>query len=137
MKLFFTALIATGLAFGAIAATGKSPETATDPVFTRVARANGGEGGERYHLRSVDNLSCEVARSAAAADGVYTMRAGSECDRLLPGLSAARFWRERDGGLIVLGRNLADDLISFAVADGIAYESVRPASALISMTAVD
>jgi hypothetical protein len=65
------------------------------------------------------------------------MRAGPECDRLLPGLSAARFWQERDGGQIVIGRNLADDLISFAVGDGVAYESFRPASALISMTADD
>ena len=136
MKLSFVVLIATGLAFGAIAATRKSPEMAVDPILTSEVRADAGRNGERYQLRSMDDFSCEIVRGNAASDGVYPMRAGPECDRLLAGLSTARFWKERDG-LIVFGRNIADDLISFSVADGVAYESFRPASALISMTAAD
>src|SRR5262245_11214648 len=104
MKLSIAVLIATGLAFGAIAAARKSPETAAAPILTPAVKADAGENGERYQLRSMDDLSCEVVRGRAASDGVYAMRAGPDCDRLLPGLSAARFWRERDGGLIVFGR---------------------------------
>jgi hypothetical protein len=134
MNLSFTALVAIGLALSAIAATGKSPDTA---VLASATRSDAREDGDRFRLRSMDNLSCEIVRGAVASDGVYSLRADPECDRLLLGLSRVRFWQERNGGVIVFGGNLADDLISFAVADGVAYESFRPASALISLTAHD
>jgi hypothetical protein len=136
MNLSLMALVASGLALGAIAASEKSPEPAARPELAHMVAADTRQDGERYRLRSMDNLSCQIIRGAAASDGVYTLRADAACDRLLPGLSRVRFWQEHDG-LIVLGGNLADDLISFAVADGVSYESFRPASALISLTADD
>ena len=135
MNLSFTALITVGLALGVIAAKGKSSEP--ESVVLSAAKADVRPGEERFVLRLAGNLRCEIARSEAASNGVYTLRAGSECEHLLPGLSEVRFWQEHVDGSVVLGRNLADDLVSFAVADGVAYESFKPASALISLTAED
>ena len=136
MNLLLTALVAAGLALGVIAAKGKSPETGSETARPVLQTAVQG-ADERFVLRSADNLSCEIARGEATSSGVYALRADPECEGLLPGLSDVRFWQEGSDGSVVLGRNLADQLISFAVADGIAYESFRPTSALISLVAQD
>ena len=136
MNLLLTALVAAGLALGVIAAKGKSPETGSETARPVLQTAVQG-ADERFVLRSADNLSCEIARGEATSSGVYALRADPECEGLLPGLSDVRFWQEGSDGSVVLGRNLADQLISFAVADGVAYESFRPTSALISLAAQD
>jgi hypothetical protein len=136
MTLSFPAVVAAGLAFGAFfVAKGKPPETALASVLVPAAKADVRTQSNRYLLRSVDNLSCKVIRGGT--EGAYTLRADPDCERLLPGLSKVRFWRERDDGAIVFSREGADDLVAFGAADGVAYESFRPVSALISLAADD
>jgi hypothetical protein len=138
MNPSFTALVAVGLALSVAAvAKGKPPEAALALAVLPTAKTEVRTDGNHYRLRSITNLACGLIRGAAADDGSYSLRADLDCERLLPGLSEVRFWQERDDGVIVFSRNGADDVITFAVADGVAYESFRPASALISLAADD
>ncbi len=136
MNLSFTVFVAAGLAFGVLFfAKGKPSETRLASVLVPAAKADVRADSNRYLLRSAGNLSCKVIRGGS--EGAYTLRAGPDCERLLPGLSKVRFWQERDDGAIVFSRDGADELVAFAAADGAAYESFRPASALISLGAED
>jgi hypothetical protein len=137
MKLF-PALLAVGLALGgAFLAKGKPPETTAASMLGPVARTGQPSSDGRYLLWSGDDLACAVVRGKAAGDGAYMLSADADCERLLPGLSKVRFWQERDDAVVVFSRDGIDDLVTFAVADGVAYESFRPASALISVVAAD
>jgi hypothetical protein len=133
----FPAVVAVGLAFGlAVVAKGKPPETAVASMITP-ARAGTGADGDRYRLQSVSDRACRVSRGAETGAGTYAIRADADCERLLPGLSKVRFWQERDDGIVVFSRDGTDELVTFAEADGVAYESFRPASALISLATDD
>lgn len=132
----FPAVVAVGLAFGlAVVAKGKPSETAVASMIAPAAKAS--VDTESYRLRSASDRACRLSRGAEAGDGTYAIRADADCERLLPGLSKVRFWQERDDGIVVFSRDGTDELVTFAEADGIAYESFRPASALISLAAQD
>ena len=132
----FPAVVAVGLAFGvAVVAKGKPPETAVASMIVPAAKA--GVDTESYRLRSASDLACRLSRGVQAGDGTYAVHADADCERLLPGLSNVRFWQERDDGIVVFSRDGTDELVTFAEADGIAYESFRPASVLISLATDD
>lgn len=133
----FPALVAVGLALGvAVVARGKLPETTMASMLVPTAKAGARPAIDRYLLRTPGNLACTVVREKAIDGGAFTLRADLDCERLLPGLSQVRYWRERDD-VVVFSRDGTDDLLAFAVADGAGYESFRPASALISLAAAD
>lgn len=133
---FFPAVVAVGLAFGlAVVAKGKPPETAVASIIAPAAKA--GVDAESYRLRSAGDHACRLSRGAETVAGTYAIRADADCERLLPGLSNVRFWQERNDGIVVFSRDGTDELVTFAEADGIAYESFRPASVLISLAVED
>lgn len=134
----FPALVAVGLALGiAIAVKGVPPDATTASLFVSSAKAERAVAGNRFLLRSAGDLACEVVRGAARGRGIYALKPAADCERLLPGLSQVRFWRERDDAVVVFSRDGTDDLVTFAVADGVAYESFLPSSALISLAVGD
>lgn len=134
----FPALVAVGLVLGvAVAVTGAPPDTATASSLAAPAKAGGAAAGNRFLLRSAGDLACEVVRGPATGSGGYALQPEAGCERLLPGLSEVRFWQERDDAVVVFSRDGTDGVVTFAVADGVAYESFRPASALISLAAKD
>jgi hypothetical protein len=67
--------------------------------------------------------------------GVAELDVEPGCDDVLPGLSRARHWQERDDGSVVISVDGGKAIVSFAVADGVAYESFAPRSPLISLIA--
>ena len=132
----FPAVVAVGLAFGvAVVAKGKPPETGVASMIAPAAKAS--VDTESYRLRSANDRACRLSRGAEAGAGTYAVRADPDCERLLPGLSKVRFWQERDDGIVDFSRDGTDELVTFAEADGIAYESFRPASVLISLATDD
>lgn len=134
----FPALVAVGLALGvAIAVRDAPPEAAKASLLVAPAKADRAAAGNRFLLRSAGDLACEVVRGAATGRGSYALQPDADCERLLPGLSQVRFWQDRDDAVVVFSRDGTDDLVTFAVGDGVAYESFRPASALISLAAED
>ena len=80
---------------------------------------------------------CTVGKGAALAPRRFELTATPGCEGLLAGLSHARFWLERPDGAVVFSKNGTDPIVTFSVADGVAYESFRPRTALISMAVAD
>ena len=81
------------------------------------------------------DTACMVKRGAHLSEGLSELVVGVGCRAVLPGIEQARFWRERKDGTVGFSVNGADPLVSFAVGDGVDYESYAPALPLLTMVA--
>lgn len=94
-------------------------ETASSNTFRLVA--NGDEG------------NCAVTRGAPVSEGLSRLTVAPNCNRLLPGIEQAKFWREQDDGTVAFSADGIDPIVTFAVADGDGYESYAPTTPLLSL----
>lgn len=92
--------------------------------------------GEIFRLLSVDEgASCEVIKGKTQRSGRSPLTVDPACDQILPGMALVRFWRERPDGSVDLTGEAGESLATFAVGDGFAYESFRPRTPLLRMSA--
>ena len=77
---------------------------------------------------------CTVEKTAAAGPRNHVIIAQA-CDDVLPGLSKMRFWLEAADGTVTLSEDGKRASVVFALADGVAYESVEPRMPLMSLIA--
>lgn len=89
-------------------------------------------GPERYRLVGEDT-SCTIYRGPLLGDGLNDLVIPAECNEIMPGLSALRFWKEGSDGSVTFSSNGSDAPVLFAVADGVAYESYKPSRPLLSI----
>jgi hypothetical protein len=84
-------------------------------------------GSMTYRLRSLaSDLTCVVSVGTSLGTGVRALSAEPGCGRLLPALAHARYWREEPEGVVAFAAEHLDPLLTFAIADGVAYESLDP-----------
>ena len=125
------AVLAVGLLAGA-GLVGESSD-ASQPL----AEANATPGDTRewgYHLRrGGGSVSCMVERGAGLSDDLWELRVEPACEEVMPGLAAVRYWRKTDDQTVVFSRDGDDALVTFAPADGVAYESFAPGAPLLSL----
>jgi hypothetical protein len=133
MKIATGAFIALALlTSGAALAT--RPEVAI-PVVPEVRSAtvtNPANGPDRYRLVG-ENAACTIHRGPLLGGGLNDLVIPAECNDLMPGLSALRFWKEGSDGSVTFSSNGSDSPVLFAVADGVAYESYKPSRPLLSI----
>jgi hypothetical protein len=93
--------------------------------------------GDAFRLRSSGGASCAITRGDAVSQDRAELRVETACATLLPGMERAKFWHENDDGSVVFIENDGDPIVSFSVADGVAYESFQPSTPLLSLDAAD
>ena len=87
-----------------------------------------------YELRTPGSAeTCVIARGADRGAGLAGVTPDANCARLLPRLGEAAFWEERQDGSIALSGEDRDPIVTFAVADGVGYESYWPQVPLLSL----
>ncbi|MGE0500486.1 MAG: hypothetical protein AB7I79_02390 [Rhizobiaceae bacterium] len=91
----------------------------------------------RFVLTSMDDGQSCVVEKGMEADGLASVVAGSDCERLLPGLSAVTSWRQGADGSVTLGSETAMEMARFSQADGAAYESFHPVTPLLVLGPAD
>lgn len=133
MKIATGAFIALALlTSGAALATRPPVETmAADKEMPAPATKPTG-GPKQYRLVGV-NASCTIHRGPLLANRLNDLVIPPECNELMPGLSALRFWKEENDGLVAFSSNGSDTQVLFAVADGAAYESYKPSRPILSI----
>lgn len=133
MKIATSAFMALALlTSGAALATRPDVETsATREPESPAAEAPAG-GPERYRLVG-EGTACTIYRGPLLGDGLNDLVIPAECNELMPGLSALRFWKEGSDGSVTFSSNGSDAPVLFAVADGVAYESYKPSRPLLSI----
>lgn len=58
-----------------------------------------------------------------------------ECAEMMPRLADVRYWQEDDAGGVIFAAADGRPVVEFFAADGVAYESLRPAAPLMALTA--
>ena len=91
---------------------------------------------DTFQLRSTGAPgSCAVTRGDQLSNGKADLRVDPSCAAVLPGVEKAKFWVEKDDGSVAFTENGIDPIVTFAVADGVAYESLAPAQPVVSLDA--
>ena len=90
---------------------------------------------EAFRLQASGNApGCIVEKTAGAGPLKHVMVARA-CDDVLPGLSRMHYWLEAADGTVTLYEDGKRASVVFALADGVAYESVEPRMPLMSLIA--
>lgn len=81
--------------------------------------------------------ACIISRGTATTHRSNGVIAGDDCTEVWPGLAAVRNWTDNGDGTIALTDDRGETVLTLAVGDGVAYESLEPADASIALTAVN
>lgn len=139
-SVFLLALIAGAMGVAWMAASAlhnvpaldRSFTTASIPAPQPVARPE----LQVFMLSSADSSgSCMVVKGRTLSPGYSELKVNPACDRISPGLTAARFWRERADGSIAFVDGENAPVAEFAIGDGADYESYQPRATRLSMWA--
>lgn len=97
----------------------------------------GGEDAEpRYELRIAGRSDgCFVAKGETIAPGRSVLKMAAQCILILPRLSEATYWQEGPNGEVVFMAGNGRAVAEFYMADGVAYESLRPVSPPMALIA--
>ena len=123
-----TLVLAACVAAGAVAVIGFRLNSTASAAPAAEASAV-----DRFVLQaSGDVPPCLIERPKGEAP-VLRVEIAPQCDQVLPGLSHAHFWRERDDGAVELSADGLTPTVTFEVGDGVAYESIEPRTPLMTL----
>jgi len=92
---------------------------------------------DSYRLASNGGAACTIERGAALSNGLSRLTVSPGCHAVLPGIERAKFWRDRKDGSVGFSENGTDPIVSFAVGDGVEYESYAPAMPILTLASVE
>lgn len=95
--------------------------------------------GERdFTVSNMQNrTACLISRGAMTTQRSSSVIAGVDCADVWPGLPQVRNWTDNGDGTIELTDSSGEQVLTLAVGDGVAFESLEPADASIALTAVN
>lgn len=85
----------------------------------------------------VANTACLAERGERISSRSERFTAEGDCDAVWPGLSAARTWLENGDGTVIVADAQGEAILTVVDGDGLAYEAVEPADAMITMISAD
>jgi hypothetical protein len=104
---------------------GAAPEISVGPTVEAFQLQANGEA-----------VGCMLEKTAGAGP-LSRITVAQACDDLLPGLSTMQYWMEDSDGMVKLSADGKTATVVFALADGVAYESVEPRMPLMSLIAAN
>jgi len=78
--------------------------------------------------------SCVISPGNQTSEG-HTVRMNGNCSSAVPALKKVRYWRKDGAGDLVLAADSGEVVAKFFAADGVAYESLKPMSPMMALTA--
>lgn len=91
--------------------------------------------GQVFRMSLVEaDGSCHIVKGKAQS-GRSPLTVDPACDRVLPGASRVRFWREKADGSVDFTGEAGESLATFAAGAGRTYESFRPRTPLLRLSA--
>ncbi|MDX3927698.1 MAG: hypothetical protein QHC90_18055 [Shinella sp.] len=137
MKVLVVAIVSGIAALGLWSMT-QGSGGAVDPIATGSIATVPKAGEKIYSISNVaQDTACLAERGEKLSTRSLRFSAGQDCDRVWPGLSRAKTWTENGDGTVILANSSGEAIITIAESDGLAYEALEPANALLTMTAAD
>ena len=133
MRLMIGLLLALGLLATGAAVASRTGNDASEDQPIEVSAED-----RLYRLTSPDSpADCVVEKGAQSGPGMVALTVPADCDLVMPGLSAAHFWKEAGEGTIAFTLDGGEDVALFSVGDGVAYESIQPRRPLMALALAD
>lgn len=130
--------VVTALAIAGVAAAGTAGlrSEATPGAPEKNAHEQQVPRLETFEVRSSEGEStCAVTRGGTDSAGRAVLKVDPSCAALLPGMEKAKYWLDKADGSVEFTADGVDAIITFAVADGVAFESLEPPLPVISLDA--
>lgn len=135
MKPLIVAALAGIVSFGVWTVAGHG-DAGVDPVVSNSVTASG--GGRSYTISNVAaSTTCLAERGGRLSHRSERFEAEADCDAVWPGLSQARTWIDNGDGTIVVTDAQGEAIITVVDGDGLAYETVEPAEAMLTMVVAE
>lgn len=135
MKTLTIAVLAGAVSLGLWAFSGQGTP-GVDPVISNSVPAR--TAGHSYTVSNVmANTACLAERGSPISGRSARFEAGADCDAVWPGLSKARTWLNNGDGTVVVADAQGEAILTVVDGDGLAYEAVEPADAMVTMIAAD
>lgn len=128
-------MIAAAMATAWVGANALHTEPAVAGIDTETTTASIPRAtGQTFMLTSPQaGETCLIVKGESLSPGYAELKVNPACERLLRGVSNARFWRERADGSIAFSADARGPIVEFAAGDGVEYESYAPASVLLKL----
>ena len=131
MKMLMIAAFAGVLTLGLWSIVGQEAP-ALDPVISNSIPTHS------YTISNVvANTACLAERGSRISSRSERFTANADCDTVWPGLSAARTWISNGDGTVVVADARGEAILTVVDGDGLAYEAVEPADAMVTMISAD
>lgn len=135
MKTLTIAVLAGAVSLGLWAFSGQDTP-GVDPVISNSIPSR--TAGHSYTVSNVmANTACLAERGSPISSRSARFEAGADCDAVWPGLSKARTWLNNGDGTVVVADAQGEAILTVVDGDGLAYEAVEPADAMVTMIAAD
>lgn len=135
MKTFVIAAAAGALSLGLWSVVGVETP-AVDPLISNSIPARA--AGRSYTVSNVvASTACLAERGSRISSRSERFIASADCDAVWPRLSAARTWIDNGDGTIVVADAQGEAILTVVDGDGLAYEAVEPADAMVTMISAD
>jgi hypothetical protein len=109
---------------------------AVDPVISNSIPAKA--PGHSYTISNVvANTACLAERGSRISSRSEQFSANADCDAVWPGLSTARTWISNGDGTVVIADTRGEAILTVVDGDGLAYEAVEPADAMVTLISAD
>lgn len=107
-----------------------------DPVVSNSIPAR--SANHSYTISNVvANTACLAERGTRISSRSERFTASTDCDAVWPRLSTARTWINNGDGTVVVADASGEPILTVADGDGLAYEAVEPADAMVTMISAD
>ncbi|HEV7249105.1 MAG TPA: hypothetical protein VGN93_19205 [Shinella sp.] len=135
MKTLMIAAAAGILSLGLWSVVGHET-AAVDPMISNSIPVRA--AGHSYTISNVvANTACLAERGSRISSRSERFTASDDCDAVWPGLSAARTWISNGDGTVVVADARGEAILTVVDGDGLAYEAVEPADAMVTMISAD
>lgn len=135
MKTLTILVLAGAVALGGLTLASLRGE-GVDPVVSGSIPA-----AESSHSYTISNIvaktACLAERGNAISSRSARFVADKDCDSVWPGLASARTWTNNGDGTIVMTDAQGEAILTVVDGDGLAYEAVEPADAMVTMVSAD
>ncbi|MDB5524381.1 MAG: hypothetical protein JWM58_2144 [Rhizobium sp.] len=111
---------------------------ATEPALDPLISASVKSGDLDYTVSNMENgTACLITRGKRISARSREIMPGSDCQDVWPGLTAAHTWTQNDDGTVALTDSGGEAILTLGLGDGVDFESLEPANAVLAFNALN
>lgn len=112
---------------------GPAKEPKIDPIISASVKT----GEQDYTVSNMENGTvCLITRGMRVGGHSRSITPGRDCEAVWPGLAHARNWTQNDDDTVTLTDSSGEAILTLGLGDGVDFESLEPANAVLALNSV-